>query len=460
MIESIGLLKIDFLGLRNLDVIEKAVALVPGLDLSTIPLDDTKTYAMLARGEATGVFQFESSGMRDALRQVKPTVFEDLIALGALYRPGPMAYIPVYARRKNGQERVTYPDPRLEPITAFTYGICVYQEQYMEIAKQIAGFSPAEADDLRKAIGKKIHSLMASLKSKFLEGCAASGTAAGGRAAALGGHGAGAGLLVQQGARRLLRAHLLPHRVAAREPPARVHGGAHLLRDEHEGQGAVLRRRLRRARDRGAAARRQRVAGRLRGRRGEDPLRPQRGQERRRGDLPRDRRRAGGGRAVRLDLGLHRARRPGVANKRALESLVRCGALDSTGASRKGMLHVLEDALSYGQRQQQDRLLGQASIFDLGDSPATLVAPPRADPRGRVREGRAAADGEGEPRPLRLRAPAQRDPRPAAARPTARSRSSSGGARARPSSPAASSPPAARRRRRRASRWRSSSSRT
>jgi DNA polymerase III subunit alpha len=176
-IESIGLLKVDFLGLRNLDVIDKAVALVPGLDISAIPLDDRKTYAMLARGEAIGVFQFEGSGMRDALRQVKPTEFEDLIALVALYRPGPMQYIPVYARRKNGQEPVTFPDERLKTITASTHGICIYQEQYMEIAKQIAGFAPAEADDLRKAIGKKIHSLMASLKSKFLEGCAASGTA-------------------------------------------------------------------------------------------------------------------------------------------------------------------------------------------------------------------------------------------------------------------------------------------
>jgi DNA polymerase III subunit alpha len=178
-IEKLGLLKMDFLGLRNLDVIDKAVELVPGLDISTIPLDDTKTYEMLARGESIGVFQFEGSGMREALRSIKPTVFDDLIAIGALYRPGPMAYIPVYARRKNGQEPVTYPDERLKPITASTYGICIYQEQYMEIAKQIAGFSPAEADDLRKAIGKKIHSLMASLKSKFLEGCAASGTAAG-----------------------------------------------------------------------------------------------------------------------------------------------------------------------------------------------------------------------------------------------------------------------------------------
>src|ERR671931_1038351 len=114
--------------------------------------------------------------MRDALRQVKPTQFEDLIALVALYRPGPMAYIPVYARRKNGQEPISYIDERLKPITSVSYGICIYQEQYLEIAKQIAGFSPAEADDLRKAIGKKIHSLMASLKNKFLEGCAQTNT--------------------------------------------------------------------------------------------------------------------------------------------------------------------------------------------------------------------------------------------------------------------------------------------
>ncbi|HET8895263.1 MAG TPA: DNA polymerase III subunit alpha [Gaiellaceae bacterium] len=179
-IEAVGLLKIDFLGLRNLDVIDKAVALIGGgLDIAQLPLDDKKVYAMLARGEATGVFQFESSGMREALRSVKPTQFEDLIALVALYRPGPMQYIPLYARRKNGLEPVTYIDERLKPITSSTYGISLYQEQSMEIAKKIAGFSPAEADDLRKAIGKKIHSLMASLKGKFLEGCASNGVPAG-----------------------------------------------------------------------------------------------------------------------------------------------------------------------------------------------------------------------------------------------------------------------------------------
>src|SRR5213078_1751379 len=172
-IEALGLLKMDFLGLRNLDVLERAKQLVGnGIDWSKLPLDDKKVYEMLAKGDATGVFQFESSGMREALKQVKPTVFEDLVALVALYRPGPMSYIPVYARRKNGQEAVTFIDDRLKPLTALTYGICIYQEQYMQIAKELAGFTPAEAETLRKAIGKKIHSLMASLKDKFLEGCA------------------------------------------------------------------------------------------------------------------------------------------------------------------------------------------------------------------------------------------------------------------------------------------------
>src|SRR5437667_6224482 len=138
-VEALGLLKMDFLGLRNLDVIDKAVELVGGgLDVTKLPLDDSRTFEMLAQADAVGVFQFESSGMREALRQVKPTEFEDLIALVALYRPGPMGYIPIYARRKNGQEQVSYIDPRLEEITSSTYGICIYQEQYMQIAKELA----------------------------------------------------------------------------------------------------------------------------------------------------------------------------------------------------------------------------------------------------------------------------------------------------------------------------------
>ena len=179
-VEALGLLKMDFLGLRNLDVIDEAVRLVREsrgieLDIPNLPLDDEATYAMLRKGDATGVFQFESTGMRDALRQVKPTQFEDLIALVALYRPGPMANIPTYAARKNGREPVTYADPRLEPILSSTMGVYIYQEQAMQIAKDLAGFSPAEADDLRKAIGKKDAEKMEGLKGPFLEGCQKNG---------------------------------------------------------------------------------------------------------------------------------------------------------------------------------------------------------------------------------------------------------------------------------------------
>ena len=181
-IEEIGLLKMDFLGLRNLDVIEDAIEIIrrsrgEEVDMDAIPIDDAKTYEMLARGDSTGVFQFESEGMRDALRKVGPTEFSDLVALGALYRPGAMAYIPAYAKGKKDPSTVRYPDPRLRAITEETHGCVVYQEQLMAIAREMAGFSGAEADDLRKAIGKKKRELMATMKDKFMQGLAESNTA-------------------------------------------------------------------------------------------------------------------------------------------------------------------------------------------------------------------------------------------------------------------------------------------
>ena len=180
-VEALGLLKMDFLGLRNLDVIQGALELIhhrsgETLDIETIPLDDLGTYEMLARGDAIGVFQFESSGMREALREVRPTEFADLIALVALYRPGPMAFISTYARNKRDPTRVSFEDPRLASITGPTYGVAVYQEQLMAISRQIAGFPPSRADDLRKAVGKKDKVLMASLKDEFISGCVESGT--------------------------------------------------------------------------------------------------------------------------------------------------------------------------------------------------------------------------------------------------------------------------------------------
>ena len=181
-IEEIGLLKMDFLGLRNLDVIEAALDIIEESsgerpEMSSLPLDDPKTYEMLARGESIGVFQFESDGMRDALRKVKPDEFNDLVALVALYRPGAMRFIDTYARNKRNPDGIHYADDRLRPITESSRGVILYQEQSMQIAKAIAGFSGPEADDLRKAIGKKQRDRMAALKDRFFEGARATGTA-------------------------------------------------------------------------------------------------------------------------------------------------------------------------------------------------------------------------------------------------------------------------------------------
>jgi DNA-directed DNA polymerase III PolC len=180
-IEQIGLLKMDFLGLRNLDVIEDALDIIERStgerpNMTTLPLDDAKTYAMMASGDSVGVFQFESEGMRETLKKVRPTELEHLIALNALYRPGPMEQIPTYTRGKHHPETVSYADERLRPILESTHGVVVYQEQAMQIAKEIAGFSGAKADDLRKAIGKKNREAMAKLKPEFFAGCRASGT--------------------------------------------------------------------------------------------------------------------------------------------------------------------------------------------------------------------------------------------------------------------------------------------
>ena len=174
-IEDLGLLKIDFLGLKNLTIIENTLEILKkarGVDINIdqIPLGDTETFKLLQRAETTGVFQLESSGMRRYLKQLKPTELEDIIAMVALYRPGPMELIPDYIAGKHGLRKVYYLDPRLEPILEKTYGIAVYQEQVMEIARKLAGFSYSEADVLRKAVGKKILSLLHEQEEKMISG--------------------------------------------------------------------------------------------------------------------------------------------------------------------------------------------------------------------------------------------------------------------------------------------------
>lgn len=174
-LEKLGLLKIDILGLANLTIIKNTLRIVKKvydeeINFDEIGYNDPLVYQLLSKGETIGIFQVESQGMRKYLRELKPTKFDDIIAMIALYRPGPMEFIPSYIRRKNGLEKIEYPHPKLKPILERTYGICVYQEQLMKIAHDLAGFTMGEADILRKAVGKKIKSLLEAQKAKFIEG--------------------------------------------------------------------------------------------------------------------------------------------------------------------------------------------------------------------------------------------------------------------------------------------------
>jgi DNA polymerase-3 subunit alpha len=400
-IEDIGLLKMDFLGLRNLDVIEDALDIIErssGVrpDMTTLPLDDTKTYEMMARGDSTGVFQFESEGMREALKKVRPDEFNDLVALNALYRPGAMDQIPVYAKGKHNPQAISYPDERLRLILQSSNGVILYQEQAMQISKEIAGFSGAKADDLRKAIGKKNRAAMAALKPEFVEGCRVSGTKSevieflwntNEKSADYSfnkSHAACYGLIAYRTA--WLKANYtaeymaalissvmstkdkVPFFVARCEemgieilPPdvnlpdhefTVVEGNIRFGLDAVKGVGYQAVESIKRAREEGGAFTSlwdfcERVDNR-------------------------------------------------TVNKKAIEALIKCGAFGSTGATRKGMLAVLEQAQGAGQKAQQDALIGQGSIFDLDTPPAAAggeQAQPGGGPGGAASS--AAADGFG-----------------------------------------------------------------
>ncbi|HEV2074782.1 MAG TPA: DNA polymerase III subunit alpha, partial [Thermoleophilaceae bacterium] len=407
-IEDIGLLKMDFLGLRNLDVIESALDIIERSagerpDMARIPLDDVRTYEMLSRGDSIGVFQFESDGMREALRKVRPTELEDLVALVALYRPGAMRHIDTYARNKRDPGGITYIDERLRPITESTYSVILYQEQSMQIAKEIAGFSGAEADDLRKAIGKKLRDKMASMRERFFEGARATGTTENvvralwevNEAAAdysfNRAHAACYALIAYRTA--WLRANYpaeymaalissvmhtkdkVPFFVSRCEemgievlPPDVNVSGHDFVVDRGEGTAGGagpgdIRFGLDAVKNVGSAAVEAVIAARREG----GPF-----------DSIWDF-------CERVDCR--------AVNRKAIESLVKCGALDSTGASRRGMLQVLAQAQGAGQKVQQDAQLGQGSIFELGgeeegSSPASggaraaaRAVPPLADGR-------------------------------------------------------------------------------
>jgi len=369
-IEEIGLLKMDFLGLRNLDVIEDALDVIERstgdrIDMAKLPLDDAKTYEMMARGDAVGVFQFESEGMREALKKVQPTEFEDLVALVALYRPGAMDQIPTYARGKRNPETVHYIDDRLRPITEATKGVILYQEQSMQIAKALAGFSGPKADDLRKAIGKKNRAAMAELKPEFFDGCRASGTAPDVIEALW-------AVNEKSADYSFNRSHaacyaLISYRTAwlkANYPAEYMAALISSVMDtkdkvpffvnQAEAMGIEILPPDVNLSDHEFVV----VDGNIRF--GLDAVK-------------------GVGHAAVEAIRAARADGPFTSlwdfcervdaravNKKAIEALIKCGAFGSTGATRRGMLEVLESAQAAGQKAQLDAQIGQGSIFDLG----------------------------------------------------------------------------------------------
>ena len=370
-IEEIGLLKMDFLGLRNLDVIEDALDIVERStgarpDMTTLPLDDEKTYEMMAAGDAVGVFQFESEGMREALKKVQPTEFEDLVALVALYRPGAMDQIPTYARGKRNPESISFIDDRLRPITEATKGVILYQEQSMQIAKALGGFSGPKADDLRKAIGKKNRQAMAKLKPEFVEGCRASGTApdviealwaTNERSANYSfnkSHAACYALITYRTA--WLKANYPAEYMAALissvmdtkdKVPFFVNQaesmGIEILPPDvnlSDHEFVVVEGNIRFGLDAVKGVGYAAVEAIKAARENDGPF---------------------------TSLWEFCERVDGRAvNKKAIEALIKCGAFGSTGASRRGMLEVLESAQAAGQKSQLDAQIGQGSIFDLG----------------------------------------------------------------------------------------------
>jgi len=368
-VEQAGLVKFDFLGLKTLTVLEKAAALLRKrgveIDLAAIPLDDEKTYAMLARAEAVGIFQLESQGMRRALLDMRPDRFEDIIALVALYRPGPMANIPTYCARKHRMEQPDYIHPKLEPVLRETFGVIVYQEQVMQAAQILAGYSLGEADLLRRAMGKKIRSEMQKQRSRFVSGCVERGMDQGqaeaifellARFADYGfnkSHAAAYALVAYQTA--FMKANYPVEFLAASmtldmgntdklsefraeaerlgvkvEPPSVNHSGV-----DFEVEGSTIHYALAALKGVG----RQAVEAIVHAR-GERPL---------------------------VDLSDFAARiNPYAINKRVLESLAAAGAFDALDANRARVFAAVDAMLASAQRAHDDLSVGQSELFGGG----------------------------------------------------------------------------------------------
>ncbi len=369
-IEEIGLLKMDFLGLRTLTVIDDTVKLIRrkgiDFDLDKIPLDDPETYDLFSRGETVGVFQFESSGMREYLRKLKPNRIEDLIAMNALYRPGPMENIDDFIDRKQGVKKIEYPHPLLEPILAETYGIIVYQEQVMQIASRMAGFTLGEADILRRAMGKKKAGLMQEQRAKFMAGTEKNGipkkTAQEvfdlmDKFARYGfnkSHAAGYSVVAYQTA--FLKAHYKAEFMAASLTSEMGNADrVMILMDECKRMGInVLPPDVNESYAKFTV-----VNGNIRfglgaiKNVGHGAIQ----------SIIKARKKHGKFRTI-FDLVEHLNLR--LVNKKVLESLAQAGALDSLEGHRAQLLAAVEVAINYAQSVQNEHLLGQTSIFDAG----------------------------------------------------------------------------------------------
>jgi DNA polymerase-3 subunit alpha len=377
-VEKIGLIKFDFLGLRNLTVIANTLKLIEAQggtppDLLNLDLNDPATYGLLESGETTGVFQLESSGMKDLLVKLKPESFDDIIALVALYRPGPLdsGMVDDFVARKHGKKTVEYLAPQLEPILKETYGVVVYQEQVMKIAGDLANYSMAEADDLRKAMGKKIPEILAEHRERFMHGAADNGIPPdkAGKIFYLmekfGGYGfnkshsAAYSMIAYQTA--FLKAHfpvefmasLLTSEMHSIDgvvkyiSECKSHGIEVLPPDINESDkeftvtGSKIRFGLVAVKNVGENAIESIVAARNQGGKFSSLFEF----------------------CERVDLK--------KVNKRVVESLIKCGAFDSTGDYRSRMTASMEDILDYGQRVQREKSDPQMGLFDMpGSSPA------------------------------------------------------------------------------------------
>jgi DNA polymerase-3 subunit alpha len=385
-VEKIGLVKFDFLGLRNLTVIEETLTLIAGQgktppDLLDIDFSDADTYRLLTSGDTTGVFQLESTGMKDLLGRLKPACFDDVTALVALYRPGPLdsGMVDDFVERKHGRRPVHYLVAQLEPILKETYGVIVYQEQVMQIAGALASYSMAEADDLRKAMGKKIAEIMARHRQRFIDGATKNGIEPAKAESIF-------DLMEKFGGYGFNKSHsaayaLIAFQTAYLKAHYPVEFMAALLTSEMHSIDAVVKF----------------IA------------------ECRTHDIPvlppdiNDSDKAFTVSEAKIRFGLVAVKNvgegaieaiiearkdkpfaslfeccervdPRKVNKRVLESLIKCGAFDSTGARRCQMLEALEEALEFGQRVQRERDDPQLGLFDMDESqPAVINRPPLPD---------------------------------------------------------------------------------